>query len=201
MSEMSEKLSRLKGSAIDVDLGISNSGTEDIYVSILKTFFKYIDSNIKELEKLFRDGNYTDYTIKAHAVKSSARSIGANDLGENARKLEYAGKNGDLEYIVQNHTAFIEEYKSYKELLEPVFITNNEESIEKTTADASILKEVFGLILEAARQMECSRIEEILGEMEAYRIPEGEMELWDKLKEATDQFDYESIVKLLEDQE
>jgi hypothetical protein len=46
--------------------------------------------------------------------------------------------------------------------------------------------------------MDCDRLEEIFIEMEDYRIPDGEVELYKKLKQAVDHFDYEGILTLLD---
>ena len=50
-----------------------------------------IEKNADELEKLLQEGDYENYTIKVHALKSSARLIGAEELSETARKLEAYG--------------------------------------------------------------------------------------------------------------
>ena len=48
--------------------------------------------------------------IKAHALKSTSLTIGAEELSEKARALEQAGRNGDTEYIRQNHSELLEAY-------------------------------------------------------------------------------------------
>ena len=65
----------------------------------------------KELERLYTEGDMDNYTIKVHALKSSARIIGAYDFGDRAQELEDAGKNADIGYIKANNDPFIEEYR------------------------------------------------------------------------------------------
>ena len=57
--------------------------------------------------------DYENYTIKVHALKSSARVIGASNLSDMAKDLEAAGKAGDIEKI-KNDTAGL--LKAYIEL-------------------------------------------------------------------------------------
>ena len=42
--------------------------------------------------------------------KSTSLTIGAEELSEKARALEQAGRNGDTEYIRQNHSELLEAY-------------------------------------------------------------------------------------------
>jgi hypothetical protein len=51
---------------------------------------------------------------------------------------------------------------------------------------------------DAAEEMDCDRLEDILTEMEDYRIPAEEVERYKKLKLAVDHFDYEGILSLLD---
>ena len=54
-----------------------------------------------------------------HALKSSARIIGAEELAEEALGLEKAGKEGDLAYIREHHAAVMEDYRGFTDRLRP----------------------------------------------------------------------------------
>ena len=41
--------------------------------------------------------------MKVHALKSTSLTIGAKELSEQAKALEFAGKEGDIIYIRENH--------------------------------------------------------------------------------------------------
>ena len=58
-------------------------------------FHDTIDYNADVLEKAFTDADYSLYTIKVHALKSSARIIGASKLSKLAEELEMAGKSNN----------------------------------------------------------------------------------------------------------
>lgn len=70
-----------------------------------------------EIEEMYRAGKINDYTIKVHALKSSARIIGAVSFGEEAQQLENAGKSGDINYIREHREAFMEEFMAFREPL------------------------------------------------------------------------------------
>ena len=90
-------------------------------MEILGSFYEDIDETSEALERFLRENDTDSYTIRIHAVKSTARTIGANALGEKAALLEQAGKDGDLEYIIGNHEAFLSEYQKIQQILAKVF--------------------------------------------------------------------------------
>ncbi|MCR5303073.1 MAG: response regulator [Lachnospiraceae bacterium] len=196
--DIMDTLKPLKGQEwIDVDLGLKNSGAPEAYLPLLKVFYESLDSRANEIEGFYREENWNDYTIKVHALKSSARIIGAKDFGEDAQLLENAGKGGDIEYIRKNHEKFMSDYLSFKAPLAEVF-ASDEDADEKPEADAAQMEDAFERLRRAADEMDIELVEGILAELDAYRIPESEQELWNKLKEATSKFDYDTITELLE---
>ncbi len=195
--EIPEMLEPLSGQDfIDIPLGIKNSGDTESYISLLKIFYEFLDAKADEIEDYYKAENWKDYTIKVHALKSSARIIGATAFGEEAQLLENAGKSGDTKYIHEHHRDFMNEYLRFKEPLSKVFDKGAEDD-EKPEVDMKMMKNVYEEIALAADEMDVERLESIFTEMEAYRIPESEKALFKKLAEATDRYDYDSIVEML----
>lgn len=83
-----------------------------------KKFYKeMLDEYVKsektaELKEYFENGDLEYYCITVHAVKSTSLTIGAIKVYEDAKALEMACKEGNLDFVKQNHEAFMEEYKS-----------------------------------------------------------------------------------------
>ncbi len=195
--EIPEILSPLLGQDwIDLSLGIKNSGDVDAYLLLLKIFYESLDEKANEIEGYFAAENWKDYTIKVHALKSSARLIGAAAFGEEAQLLENAGKAEDVDYIRAHHEDFMTKCLSFKAPLAEVFV-EEETDEDKPEAGAELMEGVMEEIRSAAEDMDCDRLEDIFGEMDAYRIPEAQSELYGKLKEAAAMFDYEGILALL----
>ena len=186
----------LAGSEINAELGIKNSGTVDSYLSLLKIFLESIDENIELISGFYSDNDLQNYTIKVHALKSSARIIGAEEFGEEAQKLENAGKSGDSEYIRSHNDAFMERYESFKELLSGLFTVVDQEA-EKPEADDDLMSAVMEEIGSAAEDMDCERLDSIFSEMEGYSIPDESRQLYGKLKEASERYEYRTILRLL----
>ncbi len=102
---------------IDGEVAIKNSGSEELFRMVLDIFYNGIDMKVEELNGLFDDNNWEDYTIKVHALKSSARLIGATSLSKEAEALEFAGKDNNTDFIRQNHGPLILHLSEYKETL------------------------------------------------------------------------------------
>ena len=195
---LNEELTELdRFEKIDVKTGLANSGSMDAYMPLLKIFYESMDEKAAEIERLYNDNDIKNYTIKVHALKSSARLIGAAEFGEMAQELENAGKAGDVDYINANHYALLEALECFKEPLRRIFDSGVSED-GKMPADPALMKGVFDEIKAAAESMDCDRLESVFDEMNAYRIPDEDAELYGKLKEAAGNFAYDTILELLQ---
>ncbi|MBQ1855605.1 MAG: response regulator, partial [Anaerovibrio sp.] len=186
---------------IDLAKGISNSGDTEAYLPLLKIFYESLDEDAALLDGFYADGNFKDYTIQVHAMKSSVRLIGATALAEEAQLLENAGKAGDIDYINQHHEGFITTYRSFKEPLSQVFGNDELEEVddneEMPEADSELMDTVFEGIKEAAEANDSDGIMEIFVEIEGYRIPDADAELYHNLQMATEKSDFDAIISLL----
>ncbi len=70
-----------------------------------------------EIISLYERANWPDYAIKVHALKSTSLTIGADTLSAQAKELELAGKRGDVDFIKENHAAFMRAYDELCALL------------------------------------------------------------------------------------
>lgn len=180
---------------INTEAGLKNSGTAGAYLALLKVFYESLDEKTRELDALFAEDDIKNYTIKVHALKSSARIIGAADFGERAQKLEDAGKRGDTAYIRKMHEGFMADLQEFRGPLSDIF-EKPEEKDNRPEADEMLMKDFFEEVRQAAEDMDCERLEDMIGEMKEYRIPEDDLELFGKVKEAADRYDYKAIVDL-----
>lgn len=185
-----------KHTPIKVNEGISNSGSVELYMPLLKMFWSSVDERIGEIEKYLKEGDISNYTIKVHALKSSARIIGAAELGEKAQELENAGKNADMDYINEHHEKLMNEFRRLKEPLSAIF-DSGEEDNDKPEADMGLMMDTYEAIRSAADDMDCDRLQGIFDEMKAYRIPDCEAVLWKNIKDASDNYDYDRILELI----
>ncbi len=96
---------------IDAAEGLYFSGGQtDFYDTLLEMYEEHGDEKTADLEKAFAEKDFINYRLHAHSLKSTARSIGANDLGTLAEQLEDAAKNEDWTYMEANHKVVLDHF-------------------------------------------------------------------------------------------
>ena len=190
---------------IDGDQAVKNSGSEDAFAAILKIFVDSVDNKAAELDEYFEDGDWVDYTIKVHALKSSARLIGAEAVAEEAQLLETAGKEGNTGYIRQKHENFMMAYRQLGDHLKKALGGAEEEKAaeaadekQKPVADSNLMQSVYEDLKSAAEAMDCDTIGEIIKELDDYSIPEEDREKFEAIREKAGKFDYDGILAVLD---
>ncbi|MCR5303267.1 MAG: hypothetical protein K6E33_01790, partial [Lachnospiraceae bacterium] len=190
-------IAEIKG--IDTEIAIRNSGSEEAFKMVLKIFYDSIKGKYEDLEKCYSSGDWENYTIKIHALKSSARLVGAVDLGDSAEKLEMAGKGDNIQYIKENHEFVMEEYLSYVEALAPLYEpeSTDDENSGKPMADEFIMESMYEEVRNAAENMDSDTIDSIMEEMDDYAIPASEKEKYEKIREMANLFDFDGIIEAI----
>ena len=82
--------------------------SKSFYVQMLTRF-----TDAKRAEKIqdtFDAEDVKNYQILVHALKSTSLSIGAENLSERARNLEFAAKDERIDEIKANHGDLMAEY-------------------------------------------------------------------------------------------
>ncbi|MCR5486264.1 MAG: DegV family EDD domain-containing protein [Lachnospiraceae bacterium] len=190
---------KIKG--IDAKAAIQNSGSEEAFKAVVRIFYDSIQDKHGELEGSFTSGDWENYTIKIHALKSSARLVGAMELGREAELLEAAGKEGNISYIEEHHASVMEDYLHYKEAFAEVFeqeAEGAEEGSGKPEADEFLMESIYEELRDAAENMDCDRIEAALQEIGEYAIPAKEKDRFALVCEKADLLDYEGMLQALE---
>lgn len=110
LSEIPEGLKSIPW--LDVKEGVEYCGTVKMYLTTLKLFVKGIEEKATLLEDCLSRKDIVLLTITAHAIKSSALTMGMADLSEMARELELAGRDYNIENISRLLPGFVEAYRS-----------------------------------------------------------------------------------------
>ena len=102
-------LKLLAENGFDTDSGLNYCGGDpDFYREILSEFLESAEMRRKELDDALAADNIKNYEIKVHALKSTARTIGAAGLSEAAAALEKAAKAGETDTIHSDHPGLCE---------------------------------------------------------------------------------------------
>jgi HPt (histidine-containing phosphotransfer) domain-containing protein len=117
MEEEPDMAQKLESSGIHMEDALEYfGGDREAYAEIASIYCKTADEKIPELQTCLEKENWQNYTVLAHAVKSTSLNIGATELSEKAKALEFAGKEGRYEEIRENHEAMIKEYRRVVEV-------------------------------------------------------------------------------------
>ena len=93
---------------LDISKGLGYcANSEEVYKEILSMFCDLRTSSEEELAGYLAAEDWKNYTIKVHALKTNARSVGANPMGECCYELELAGKKIQAGEDVEEQKAFI----------------------------------------------------------------------------------------------
>ena len=164
---------------LDVSEGIKNSGTKELFFSLLGDFYKLIDMKSTKMEKCLADGLIREYTIEVHALKNTARMIGAMELSKWCYELEMAGNASEVEKLNQQTPRMLQMYRSYKEVLKPYAKLQNED--KKQVAKEVMIGDLNEL-RDAIDTFDLDKADEIMKQIEEYQFTEKMEPLLDELR-------------------
>lgn len=179
---------------MDVNTGIRNCGSEDGFMSVLSVFHQTAPDKADDIEKLYNDGNIEDYTIRVHALKSSARIIGAAELSHLAEELEKAGKSNDVVFIEDNTAKLLEMYRKLDEKLSGF----DDERDDLADADESTVKEAYRTITEIAGSMDYGLMDDMLKDLSSINLAPEDRKNIGEIEKLLAQLDWDGIIATAE---
>ncbi len=78
------------------------------YTQIITTYAAQNKTEI--ISKAYHEKDTENYRIAVHALKGTSRTIGADYISEEARKLEFAARESNFDYINEHTERFLAEY-------------------------------------------------------------------------------------------
>lgn len=93
---------------------------EDFYKELLETYIGEEGDKRADIRKNYEEKNWHEYQILVHALKSSSRTIGADELSEKALAQEMATKNGDTDVIHAGYDEMMSDYEAVMEMIRDV---------------------------------------------------------------------------------
>ena len=132
-----------------------------------------------------------------HALKSSARIVGAAELSERAERLEDAGNRRYIEEIEKDTPMLLALYRTCSEALAPLDVPAKEETANLPEIDRATLHEAYAAIGEMAASFDYDAIQFILADLAKNRVPEDEAERYARLAAAAKKPDWDTLEKIL----
>ena len=201
-----EEKSYLGIRGMDRELGIKSSGTEETFKMLLEVYRDSIIPNHDEICDYYDKEDWKNYTVKVHALKSSSLLVGLAQLSEEARLLEMAGKDGDIDYIRENHSRVMNELKSLKEPMDAALSSGgqNAEDVASSGDDANegfdrfLIESIYEAIRDGAASKDPDMIKETFEEASEYEFSDKDTETLDLLRKLSEEEKYDEIISVID---
>lgn len=131
----------------------------------LRNYYERISSDDKEALQLFQ--------IKVHAIKGNLKMIGALELSEHAKALEYAARDEDKECILANTTQFLNDYTNFIIAVGkiPELVSRNQ--VIRETFDQQEVLSLLETVIKSMDDFDMELADETMRKLESYDYPEN----------------------------
>lgn len=178
---------------LDSAEGVRNSGSLKLFLSLLGDFYHLIDMKSDKIEKCLADGMIRDYTIEVHALKNTARLIGALELSEEFKEMEKLGNDENVDSLTKKTPGVLRHYRSYKPILKPYAVSaeGGKEAVDRETVIAQLRA-----MAEAVDAFDLDGVDEAMRLLDTYALAGELHDDLERLRALVADVAMESIVEL-----
>ena len=181
---------------LDVAEGIRNCGSKKLFLELLGDFYKLIDQKCTKLTKCLADGMLRDYTIEVHALKNTARMIGAMELSRLFYEMEQLGNAGETEQIKQRMPRLLELYQSYKPVLAEYGKASEENQIRVSSKE---MRQTLMRLHDAMDGFDLDEADRAMKELETYVFPADLQPMLEELRAYVADVAMEDVLRLTQE--
>ena len=202
---------------INLKAAVELAGGFENWLGLARTFVNSIEEKAAQIQEYFLQEQNKDYTIQVHALKSSARIIGALKLSQMAEEEETEG-NRLLSIIneeVENENEIEEKkqelisqmkaktekllecYHSYLDILGPVKKYGQKTENEKEELSEEELSKIIKALLSGCADFDLAKVEEEFALLQKAKLPENLAGKMEALSKAVENIEFEEIEELL----
>ena len=154
---------------LDIDNAVRALGSVPLYNKIAGEYYRSGADRLNSIKEAYDNEDWTDYTIKVHALKSSSRQIGAMELGQMAADLEEAGKDNNIDKIKAETGKTLETFDELLKKLAEFYETEEEEDTQdKPLIETAELLEFMSQLETACDELDSDVLEEIDNKLKGY---------------------------------
>lgn len=198
MSRFDNIISSLSG-IIDTETGLRYCMNDpEFYV---RTLERFADADKQDLlEKEYRERDNDNYRIHVHALKSSARLLGAQPLSDQAAALEEAMAKGDNEFVTSHHSPMMSEYTRVRLSVENAFRENPAEEEENLVPiDEDELKHLLIEVRDGLDEFDMDAADSAARRLSSANLPEKYRDDLKKLVSLVADVDLDNALTLVND--
>lgn len=175
---------------IDISAGIEACGSEELYREVAMEFAESANDGAFEIFNYLEQEDYENYTIKVHALKSSARLAGAMELSNEALYLEKCGNDRRIDEIRSKTDELL---AHYQETATEIINAFSNKAKKKYILTQKEFKESVVAISGFNDAFDYDRIDGIMNTLAEYEIPDELKDVYEKLKKYVFNVDQDNI--------
>lgn len=165
-----------------------SGGNIDLFWNLVASFVEEAPQREKELIDHAALGNFKEFTVVAHGIKSVSRTIGIKKLADTMFKMEKAGKEEDIAFINKNIKSVLSTYRKYistlsgyiNEAIAPAFVPEDPDSPEG----------IIYRVKKALEDFEFDDAEKLFASINPEEVDESRRELLKELGNYLNSMDY-----------
>lgn len=193
-----DRMSALQKAGIHTDSGLRYCRDDaEFYMELLGQFVQSSGKKQQEIERFYGQKDFGNYRIAVHALKSTAKMLGADTLSEMALQAETALKNHDEKFIAEHHEELMDEYRNVVQAISHVIDGEDDRKSlpagkdREEVAQADLIRQLEAL-KENLPSCEMSRVKPMLLDMGKKRYQGVDMaELLDAALQDVEDFEFE----------
>ncbi len=185
----------LKEAGFNVEEGFSYTGDSEKYLAALQRFYRRAEKTVSSIKDFVSDSMYEELTILVHALKSNARTIGADDLGELAEKMEMLGKDGDNDRMMSLVDELLDKFARTVETIKPYGLMEAVHPASEISAEEA--EKTGAELIDAVEDFDDDRALELIDRLMHYPFRFTLINVLKNAKEDIKEFEYtEALLKI-----
>ena len=182
---------------LDTEAAVRALGSTVLYDKIASEYYRSGEDKYNGIMNAYANEDWTDYTIRVHALKSSSRQIGAMELGSMAEALEKAGKADDYDTIRANNAAAMEVFQKLLDDLSAYYGAEEDDS-DKPRIERDTLNGLLDELMSACDDLDMDGMESVSDSLKGYSYDEDMKPFIDDLQKAISDMDTDVCAELAE---
>ncbi len=178
---------------IDTNKAITNCGSLETFTELLRDVYHLIDEKSNLVETYIKENDIKNYTILVHSLKTTCRTMGAAELGEQFFTLEKLGKENRQEEIMKLTPKVLNSFRALKPYLKP-FVQND--NISQKDIDKKEIINHLQNLLTAMDDFDLTTAEEATQQLLNYHSTEELSPKFKSLHRLVSNLDYDEAKEL-----
>ncbi|MDR1532735.1 MAG: response regulator [Clostridiales bacterium] len=192
---------------LSVTTGLSRVDNDKaVYIKILRQFCQWLDKDLTALRSFSADGDWKQYAVRIHAVKSVFANIGNQFMADWALELEKAAAGGDTDKCLRQTKNFCVDMNKFRVQLinaglmdpeaAPAGARSDKKSMGAGAPPAGFLREKLLLLRQACLDCATDTVNALTEELRETNIGNGVDALLSKICSLAESFDYEEAAEI-----